>query len=120
MKVFIALKGTHLWFLFAFTAAGIVQWGGRKTSPRTLTLVQFIFYFWSFEISVNILRNQKIIIGLDSYSRYVFNYFDSILINISLSIDCLFEIRKIAVCFLWLSLPGHYRVTDEALLAKTT
>ena len=33
--------------------------GGRKTSPRTSTIVQFIFYFWSFEISVNILRNQK-------------------------------------------------------------
>ena len=31
-----------------------------------------------------------------------------------------FEIRKIAVCFLWFSLPGHYRVTDEALLAETT
>ena len=30
------------------------------------------------------------------------------------------EIRKIAVCFLWLSLPGDYRVTDEALLAETT
>ena len=26
-----------------------------------------------------------------------------------------FEIRRLAVCFLWLSLPGHYRVTDEAL-----
>ena len=34
--------------------------------------------------------------------------------------DCLFEIRKIAVCFLWLSLPGDYRVPDEALLAETT
>ena len=33
---------------------------------------------------------------------------------------CLFEIRKIVVCFLWLSLPGDYRVTDEALLAETT
>ena len=32
--------------------------------------------------------------------------------------DCLFEIRKTAVCCLWLSLPGHYRVTDEALLAE--
>ena len=30
------------------------------------------------------------------------------------------EIRRIAVCFLWLSLPGDYRVTDEALLADTT
>ena len=25
-----------------------------------------------------------------------------------------------SVCFLWLSLPSHYRVTDEALLAETT
>ena len=35
-------------------------------------------------------------------------------------LDCLFEIRKIAVCFPWLSLPGDCRVTDEALLAETT
>ena len=33
---------------------------------------------------------------------------------------CLYEIRKIAVCFLWLSLPGDCRVTDVALLAETT
>ena len=58
-------------------------------------------------------------IGLDSYSRQVFIYLNPILIYISLQIDCLFEIRKIAVCFLWLSLPGDYRVTDEALLAET-
>ena len=59
-------------------------------------------------------------IGLDSYSRQVFNYLDPILMYISLWIDCLFEIRKIAVCFLGLSLLGHYRVTNEALLAETT
>ena len=59
-------------------------------------------------------------IGLDSYSRQVFIYLDPILIYISLWIDCLFESRKIAVYFLWLSLPGDYRVTDEALLAETT
>ena len=61
-------------------------------------------------------------IGLDSYSRQVFNYLDPILIYTctSLWIDCLFEFRKIAVCFLWLSLPGHNKVTDEALLAETT
>ena len=59
-------------------------------------------------------------IGLDSYSRQVFIYLDPILIYISLWIDCLFEIRKIAVCFLWPLLPGDYRVTDEALLAETT
>ena len=59
-------------------------------------------------------------VGLDSYSRYVFIYLDPILIYISLWIDCLFEIRKLAVCFLLLSLSGDYRVTDEALLAETT
>ena len=60
-------------------------------------------------------------IGLDSYSRQVFIYLDPILIYINFFlIDLLFEIRKIAVCFLWLSLPGDYRVTDEALLAETT
>ena len=59
-------------------------------------------------------------IGLDLYSRQDFNYLDPILIYISLWIDCQLEIRKIAVCFLWHSLPGHYRVTDEALLAGTT
>ena len=58
--------------------------------------------------------------SLDSYSRQVFNYLGPILICISLWIDCLFEIHKIAVCSFWLSFPGHYRVTDEALLAKTT
>ena len=45
MNVFIALKGSHFWFLFNFTAAGVVPCGGRKTSPRTSTIVQFIFYF---------------------------------------------------------------------------
>ena len=59
-------------------------------------------------------------IGLDSYSRQVFIYLDPILIYISLWIDFLFEISKIAVCFPWLSLPGDCRVTDEALLAETT
>ena len=120
MNVFIALKGTHFLFLFAFTAAGVVQCGGRKTSPRTSIIVQFIFHFWSFEISENILRKQKSMIGLDSYSRQVFKYFDPSLMFISLWVDCLFEIHKIAICFLWLSLPGHYRVIDDALLAETT
>ena len=59
-------------------------------------------------------------IGLDSYSRQVLNYLDPVLVCVGLWIDCLFEIRKIAVCFLRLSLPGDYRVTDEALLAETT
>ena len=58
-------------------------------------------------------------IDLDSYSKQVSIYLDTIMIYISLWIDCLFEIRKIAVCFPRLSMPGDIRVTDEALLAET-
>ena len=44
-NVSIALKESHFYFLFVFTAAGVVQCSGRKTSPRKSTIVQFIFYF---------------------------------------------------------------------------
>ena len=56
-------------------------------------------------------------ICLDLYSKQVSIYLDPILIYIRLWIDCLFEIRETAVCFPWLSMPGDYRVTDDALLA---
>ena len=46
-------------FLFVATAAGVVPCGIPKKRPRTSSIVQFIFYFWSFEIRRNILRNQK-------------------------------------------------------------
>ena len=36
---------------FALTAAGVVPCGGPKIYPRTYSIVQFIFSFWSFEIS---------------------------------------------------------------------
>ena len=38
-------------------------------SPRISSIVQIIFSFWPFEISGDILRNQKSIIGLDSFSK---------------------------------------------------
>ena len=47
--------------LFAVTAAGVVLCGSPKKRPRTSSIVQFIFFFWSFEISENILRNQKLL-----------------------------------------------------------
>ena len=56
-------------FLFAITAAGVVPCGGRKKSPRTSSIVQIKFSFWSFEISEGILGDQKIIIGLDLFSN---------------------------------------------------
>ena len=45
------------------TAAGVVPCGGPKKSPRTSSIVQVIFSFWSFEISEYVLRNQNFIIG---------------------------------------------------------
>ena len=50
-------------------------------------------------------------IGLDSYSKQVFIYLGPILIYISLWIDCLFEIRKIAafpLAFIAGWLQGHW------------
>ena len=58
-----ALKGSQFYFYLLFTAAGVVPCGGPKMSPRTSSIVQIIFSFWSFEISGDILRNQKIING---------------------------------------------------------
>ena len=52
----------------------------------------------------SLLWQLKVYVGFDLYQ----------------SLNRLLEIHKIAVCFLWLSLPDHYRVTDEALLAETT
>ena len=57
---------------FTITAAGVVPCGGRKKTPRTSSIVQIIVSFWSFEISKGILRNQKIIIGLISFSNQRF------------------------------------------------
>ena len=43
--------------------------GSPKKSPRTVSIVQIIFSVWSFKISEGILRNKKIIFGLDSISN---------------------------------------------------
>ena len=63
INVFTALKGSQFEFLLAITAAGVVPCGGPKKSPRTSSIVQVIFSFWSFEISDDIQRTQKFIIG---------------------------------------------------------
>ena len=71
---FIILEKKSLYIAWAsfrreVTAAGVVPCGGPKKSPSTSSIVQIIFSYWSFEIREDILRNQKIIIGLDSYSN---------------------------------------------------
>ena len=61
LNVFTALKGTHFYILFVVTAAGLVPSGSPKKRLHTPSIVQFVFYFWSFEMSRNILRNQNIL-----------------------------------------------------------
>ena len=66
---------------------GVVQCGGRKKSPRTSTIVQFIFHFRSFEISEGILRNQKLNwFRLHILNIYLFIYLDPIWIYIYISV----------------------------------
>ena len=60
-------------------------------SPRTSPIVQIIFSFWSFEISEVILRNQKRMIGLDSFSN-VFGFVWIILVLVS---TILLKIEKV-------------------------
>ena len=70
---------------------------GPKKSPRTSSIVQIIFSFWTLEISEGILRNQKIIIGLDSFSNHCSNIFGPHLDFTSLCIDYAVEKCKITV-----------------------
>ena len=58
LNAFTGLKGAQFYILFVIT--GVVPFGSPKKRPRTSSILQFIFYFWSFEVSRNILRNQKI------------------------------------------------------------
>ena len=53
------LKETHDYILFVVSAAGVVPCDSPRKRARTSSIVQFIFDFWFFEISRNILRNQK-------------------------------------------------------------
>ena len=76
INIYTALKGSQFDFLFPITAAGVVPCGGPKKSPVHHPLCRFSFR--SFDISEGILRNQKIIIGLESFSKQRVNIFDPI------------------------------------------
>ena len=87
---------------------------GRYTRPQTPVFERLCKY-----CCTDLVEDETHFLGdCEFYSNLRYNLFQS-----AQSINdkfCLFKIRKIAVCFLWFSLPGHYRVTDEALLAETT
>ena len=93
--------------------------GGPKNSPRTSSTLQIIFSVWSFEISEGVLRNQKIIVGLDSFSNLRLIYlapFCMILVFVSTTLlkDAKLLLFTLAPCC------QIYRVTKEAEVAETT
>ena len=75
---------------------------------------------FSCKLKGNQLRNEAKFKLIRKRKNKLTNGHGGMIIQLRAATSCLFEIRKIAVCFLWLSLPGDYRVTDEALLAETT
>ena len=105
-------------FLFVITAVGVLPCGIRKKRPRTSSLVQFIFYVWSFEISGNILRNQKSYRFRFIYSKQ-FELFEPHLDLYQSLYDFFVEIRNYSI-LLWLSLPVHSGSLNlEDWLSKT-
>ena len=104
------LKELIIIFLFVVTAAGVVPCGFPKKRPRTSSIVQFIFYFWSFEISRNILRKTNII-GLDSYILNSFSYLSPIYINFShcMTSSLKFKITVYFSGFVCQFIQGHFR-----------
>ena len=60
MNVLLLLKELMFLFLFAFTAAGVVQCGGRKTSPRISPLVQLYFSFGPLGAIIEYVRHSKV------------------------------------------------------------
>ena len=70
LSILIAFKGS---FLFAITAAGACHVAALKSFTvqiRTSSIAQTVFYFWSFEIIVNILRILKFVLCLELYARH--------------------------------------------------
>ena len=86
--------------------------GGPKKYPRSSSIVQIIFSFWSFEISEGILRNQKFITGLDSFSNQRLIYL-ACLDNTSLCLDYPVENCKNTV-FLFGSILPNLKDTEAA------
>ena len=59
-------------------------------------------------------------IGLDSYSRQISIYLDPFCFISVFESTAYLKFAKLQYASSWLSLPGDYRITDEALLAETT
>ena len=79
----------------------------------TSSIVQIIFSFWSFVVSEGILRNQKFLIGLESFSNQHFKYFDSVWIILVFVSTILLKLTKLQY-FTLAQFCQIQRVTEEA------
>ena len=105
-------------FLFVVAAAGVLPRGIPKKRPRTSSIVQFIFYFWSFEISRNILRNQKNIMGLDSYILNSLSCLCPVWVYFSHCVTSSLGF-EVAVYYFLAFFASSFRVTEEDRLSET-
>ena len=105
------LKDLSFNFYLLLVQLLVVPYGACKSSSSNSPIVQIIFFFWSFDISEGILRNLKIMIGLDTSSNQDFKkYIGPHLVNTSLCIDYAVERCKITVIIFGSVLPnlkGH-------------
>ena len=81
-------------------------------------MVQFIFYFWPFEISRNILRNQKNNVYTHVRNRLFFSISTPFGL-MSVFASTLLLKSKTAVCFFLAFIASSLRVSDENLLFET-
>ena len=93
--MFTVLERFHVCFYFFITADDVVPCGDPKKSPRSSSIVQIIFSVWSFEISEYILRNQKNISGLGSFSKQGFNMFSPISVSLVFVLTTLMKDAKL-------------------------
>ena len=85
-----------------------------KRFVLALTKVQSLNNFRSSESSWNILRNEKLVIGL---GLFIINWSHILDINVK-SVNLILILDKYSQ-FLFLLLRSYYTVTDEALLAES-
>ena len=69
--------------------------GSTPAAVSTLSIVQIIFSVWSFEISEDILRNKKIIIGLYTFSNQDLIYLGPIWIILVFVLTTLLKVAKL-------------------------
>ena len=86
----------------------------EKVSPLHNIIHSADYLFWSFEISKGILRDQKLMIGLDSFTKQILNIWP----QYEFKSDP-FKICKITAFFTG-CFREIYRVTNEAIMTQTT